>query len=91
MKKRIEPTLVEKSIEAVPGFEQVFKKLGQQVTLRGQSQRYGIYSSRYKALKQKLAPKLTIKESSQERLLRLTGFDVYLCPFCKKGNMHSFE
>jgi hypothetical protein len=25
MKKRIEPTPVEKSIEAVPGFEQVFK------------------------------------------------------------------
>jgi len=38
MKKRIEPTLVEKAIEAVPGFELVFKKLGQQVTLRGQSQ-----------------------------------------------------
>jgi len=38
MKKRIEPTLVEKAIQAVPGFEQVFNKLGQQVTLRGQSQ-----------------------------------------------------
>jgi len=38
MKKRIEPTLVEKAIEAVPGFELVFKKLSQQVTLRGQSQ-----------------------------------------------------
>jgi integrase/recombinase XerD len=38
MKKRIEPTLVEKAIESVPGFEQVFKKLEQQVTLRGQSQ-----------------------------------------------------
>jgi integrase/recombinase XerD len=38
MKKRIEPTLVEKAIEAVPGFELVYKKLGQQVTLRGQSQ-----------------------------------------------------
>jgi site-specific recombinase XerD len=38
MKKRIEPTLVEKAIEAVPGFEQVFKKLEQQVILRGQSQ-----------------------------------------------------
>jgi hypothetical protein len=37
MKKRIEPTLVEKAIEAVP------------------------------------------------------GFDVYLCPFCKKGHMHTFE
>jgi hypothetical protein len=38
MKKRIEPTLVEKAIEAVSGFELVFKKLSQQVTLRGQSQ-----------------------------------------------------
>jgi|ERR1035437_6858702 hypothetical protein len=38
MKKRIKPTLVEKAIEAVPGFEQVFKKLGQHVILRGQSQ-----------------------------------------------------
>jgi site-specific recombinase XerD len=37
MKKRIEPTLVEKAIESVSGFEQVYKKLGQQVTLRGQS------------------------------------------------------
>jgi hypothetical protein len=53
--------------------------------------RYGIYSSRYKALKQKPAPKLTIKESSQERFFRLTGFDVYLCPVCKKGHMHTFE
>jgi len=38
MKKRIEPTIVEKVIQAVPGFEQVFNKLGQQVILRGQSQ-----------------------------------------------------
>ena len=37
MKKRIEPTLVEKAIESVSGFEQVYKKLSQQVTLRGQS------------------------------------------------------
>lgn len=35
--KRNEPTLVEKAIEVIPGFEQVFKKLNQQVTLRGQS------------------------------------------------------
>lgn len=75
MKKRIEPTLVEKSIEAVPGFEQVFKKLGQQVTLRGQSQ--STLNNYIKALKQKLAPKLTIKESSQERLLRFTGLKIY--------------
>jgi site-specific recombinase XerD len=37
MKKRNEPTLVEKAIQAVPGFDLVFKKLSQQVTLRGQS------------------------------------------------------
>jgi len=36
--KRVEPTLVEKAIQAVPGFDIVFKKLSQQVTLRGQSQ-----------------------------------------------------
>jgi len=38
MKKRNEPTLLKKAIETVPGFEMVYKKLGQQVTLRGQSQ-----------------------------------------------------
>lgn len=32
-----EPTLVEKAISVVPGFDVVFKKLSQQVTLRGQS------------------------------------------------------
>jgi len=34
---RIEPTLVEKAIESVDGFQLVYKKLSQQVTLRGQS------------------------------------------------------
>jgi integrase/recombinase XerD len=38
MKKRNEPTMLEKAIETVPGFELVYKKLGQQVALRGQSQ-----------------------------------------------------
>lgn len=28
------------------------------------------------------------KETSQELLKRLTGFDVYQCPFCKRGKMH---
>jgi len=37
MIKRIEPTIVEKAIESVAGFNQVFKKLEQQVVLRGQS------------------------------------------------------
>jgi len=38
MKNRLEPTIVQKAIQTIPGFEQVFKKLSQQVTLRGQSQ-----------------------------------------------------
>jgi len=37
MKKRNEPKLVVKAIESIPGFELVYKKLGQQVALRGQS------------------------------------------------------
>jgi integrase/recombinase XerD len=36
--KRNEPTLVKKAIETIAGFEMVYKKLKQQVTLRGQSQ-----------------------------------------------------
>lgn len=37
MRKRIEPTVVEKAIENIDGFERVYKTLQQQVTLRGQS------------------------------------------------------
>jgi integrase/recombinase XerD len=37
MRKRIEPTVVEKAIESIDGFERVYKILQQQVTLRGQS------------------------------------------------------
>ena len=37
MKKRIEPTLVEKAIETFEGFDLVSKKPGQQVILQGQS------------------------------------------------------
>jgi hypothetical protein len=37
-KQRTEPTLVQKAIDTVPGFQHVFAKLQQQVTLRGQSQ-----------------------------------------------------
>jgi hypothetical protein len=47
---------------------------------------YGIYSSKSKTLLAK-TKKLKPKETTQERLLRLTGFDVYMCPFCKKGRM----
>jgi len=38
MRKRIEPTVVEKCIEIVPGFKLVYQKFQQQVVLRGQSQ-----------------------------------------------------
>jgi len=31
------------------------------------------------------------EESPQQRIKRLTGFDVYRCPFCKKGQMHQLE
>ena len=37
MRKRIEPSLVENAITMVFGFDVVFKKLEQQVVLRGQS------------------------------------------------------
>jgi hypothetical protein len=57
--------------------------------------RYGIYSSRARAIKQKQSPamvvKLKPKETTQERFKRLTGFDVYLCPFCKQGVMQVVE
>lgn len=38
MRKKAGLTIVEQAIVAVPGFDKVVKKLGQQVTLRGQSQ-----------------------------------------------------
>jgi len=57
--------------------------------------RYGTYSSRARAIKQKQNPKMGVKpktkETTQERLKRLTGFDIYLCQFCKQGVMHVVE
>lgn len=57
--------------------------------------RYGIYSSRAKASRHKENPKMLvkakIKETIQERIKRLTGVDVYRCPFCKQGTMHIIE
>jgi hypothetical protein len=54
---------------------------------------YGIYSSRFKAMVKKANSKLVImpRETAQERLLRLIGFDVYQCPFCKKGRVQVVE
>jgi len=57
--------------------------------------RYGIYSSRARALKMKANPKMIINqrkvETVQQRIQRLTGFDVYQCPLCKQGFMHTLE
>jgi len=56
--------------------------------------RYGIYSSRYRSLQKKENLKMVIKpkkETTQERIFRITGFDLYLCPFCKKGKMQIIE
>ncbi|MCX6326450.1 MAG: hypothetical protein NT144_07350 [Bacteroidia bacterium] len=39
MRKRIEPTTVEKAIDSVAGFDLVYKKLEQQVVLKGQTNR----------------------------------------------------
>ena len=59
---------------------------------------YGILSSKikngFKPEKQKAAAVTEIspvKETSQERLKRLTQFDVYQCPYCKKGRMKIVE
>ena len=60
--------------------------------------RYGIYNETTKRhLKLQFVPEekpdiskqveKPQKETSQERLKRLTGFDVYQCPECKKGRM----
>ncbi|MFV1975533.1 MAG: IS91 family transposase [Candidatus Scalindua sp.] len=37
------------------------------------------------------AEKKPKKETAQERIYRLTGFDVYQCPKCKKGIMHTIR
>jgi len=56
--------------------------------------RYGIYSNSTKRLKEKLSTLHAIiktKETSQQRLKRITGFDIYKCPFCKNGVMKIME
>ena len=56
---------------------------------------YGIMSSRYTKktilLRKRSTERPKEKESAQERLKRLTGFDIFLCPFCNKGRMHIIE
>jgi hypothetical protein len=55
---------------------------------------YGLLSSkqkdRVKSLRAK-KPEITVKETRQERIVRLTGFDPRLCPVCKTGFMHTVE
>ena len=56
---------------------------------------YGIMSSRY-AKRTLLLCKRTSnrpkeKEGIGDRLKRITGFDMLLCPFCKNGRMHTIE
>jgi hypothetical protein len=53
---------------------------------------YGILSSK---IKKELLPEkpktVPLKETPQDRLKRLTQFDVYQGPFCNKGTMHVVE
>ena len=34
---------------------------------------------------------LKAKETTVEKIIRLTGFDITQCPFCKKGKMHKIK
>lgn len=50
---------------------------------------YGIYSSRFRSTMLKDKDKMLIKpeETTIERINRLMGINVYLCPYCKKERM----
>jgi hypothetical protein len=55
---------------------------------------YGILSTKQKnRVKSLLAKKqkIKIKETRQQRIVRLTGFDSRICPVCKTGFMHTIE
>lgn len=55
---------------------------------------YGLLSSKQKDLVKSLRakkPEIKIKETRQERIVRLTGFDLNLCPVCKTGVMQTKE
>ncbi len=54
---------------------------------------YGILSNRYrkKTTLLRVIKSDRPKETVQQRIKRLTGFDIYQCPFCKKGQMHTIE
>ena len=54
---------------------------------------YGILSNRYsKQTAMYRKPQTQIaNETPEQRMLRLTGMDIYQCPFCKKGKMQIVE
>ena len=55
---------------------------------------YGILSTKQKERVKSLnvkKPAIKIKESRQERIVRLTGFNYNLCPVCKTGFMYTIE
>jgi hypothetical protein len=55
---------------------------------------YGILSTKQKDMVKLLLakkPETKIKETRQERIVRLTGFDSRICPVCKTGFMHTIE
>jgi hypothetical protein len=55
---------------------------------------YGILSSKQKELLKPLQnkkPETKVRESTQQRIVRLTGFDRLECPFCKSAMMHTVE
>jgi hypothetical protein len=55
---------------------------------------YGILSSKQKDQLRPLQakkPETKVEETLQERILRITGFDRYQCPFCKTGIMYTIE
>jgi len=50
------------------------------------SNRFGKQTAMYRKSKENRS-----KETVQQRLKRLTGFDVYQCPYCKKGHMRTIK
>lgn len=55
---------------------------------------YGILRSKHKDKTRSLLakkPETTVKETRQERIVRLTGFNYKLCPVCKTGLMITVE
>ena len=56
---------------------------------------YGILSSKQKdqikPLKTQKQKEVKVKETAQQRIVRITGFDRFQCPFCKTGILHTVE